>query len=195
MDTFRTFTKKICDPVFNLNSFLQKLSIGLINTIVNFNIELKLLIRKLFSIKIKNLETLNLYTNIIIDNEIDYDYFLQILNNNWISEYTILFNCTSELIITDFPKDVKNLKFFVPHNLEKKLLEPDDIMAMKDHPMTLEVDNNKDYYDDAYWYLKFLFENVYVDKFKNENRIKNMIMGILKYLYFLKTPRINHPIV
>ena len=195
MDTFRTFTKKICDPIFNLNSFLQKLSIGLINTIVNFNIELKLLIRKLFSIKIKNLETLNLYTNIIIDNEIDYDYFLQILNNNWISEYTILFNCTSELIITDFPKDIKNLKFFVPHNLEKKLLEPDDIMAMKDHPMTLEVDNNKDYYDDAYWYLKFLFENIYVDKFKNENRIKNMIMGILKYLYFLKTPRINHPIV
>ena len=195
IDTFRTFTKKICDPIFNLNSFLQKLSIGLIKTIVNFNIELKLLIRKLFSIKIKNLETLNLYTNITIDNEIDYDYFLQILNNNWISEYTILFNSTSELIITNFPKDIKNIKFFVPHNLERKLLEPDDIMEMKNNPITLEVDNNKDYYDDSYWYLKFLFENVYVDKIKNENRIKNMIMGILKYLYFLKTPKISHPII
>ena len=66
---------------------------------------------------------------------------------------------------------------------------------MKGHPMTLEVDNNKDYYDDAYWYLKFLFENKYIDKFKNENRIKNMVMGILKYLYFLKTPKINHSVI
>ena len=195
LDTFRIFTNKICDPIFNLYSFLQKLSIGLIKTIVNFNIELKFLIRRLFSIKIKNLESLNLYTNIIIDNDIDYDYFLQILNNNWISEYTILFNCNSELIISNFAKDKKNIKFFVPHNLERKLLDPDDIMEMKDNPITLEVDNNKDYYDDSYWYLKFLFENVYVDKIKSEKRIKNLIMGILKYLYFLKTPKIHHPVI
>ena len=190
--TLKIFCDKICSPIFNLNSLLQQLSIGILNSIINFSIELKLLLRKLFNVKIKNLLSLNLYSNIIIDNEIDYDYLLQILNNNWISEYNIILNYKSEFMMASFSDDVTNIKFFVPHNLEKKLLDPDDIMALNDNPIALEVDNNKDYYDEAYWYLKYLFENVYVDKIKSEKRNKNMIMGILKYLYFLKTPKISH---
>ena len=193
--TFKILCEKICNPIFNLNSLLQGLSIGLLNSIIDFTIEIKLLLRKLFNIKIKNLLSLSLYTNIIIYNEIDYDYLLQILDNNWISEYTILFNYKSSIIISSLSDDIKNIKFFVPHNLEKKLLEPDDIMKLRNNPITLEVDNNKDYYDDAYWYLKYLFENVYVDKIKNEKRNKKMIMGILKYLYFLKTPKINNLVI
>lgn len=190
--TLKTFCEKICNPIFNINSLLQQLSIGILNSIINFSIELKLLLRKLFNIKIKNLLALSLYSNIIIDNEIDYDYLLQILNNNWISEYNIILNYQSEFMMASFSDDTANIKFFVPHNLEKKLLEPDDIMALNDNPIALEVDNNKDYYDEAYWYLKYLFENVYVDKIKSEKRNKNMIMGILKYLYFLKKPKISH---
>ena len=189
--TFKILCDNICSPDFNLNSSLKKLSIGLLNSIIEFNIDIKYLLRKLFSIKIRNLTILNLYTNIIID-EIEYDYLLQILNNNWISEYTLFFNSQSELVMDRITEDIKKLKFFIPHNLEKKLLEPDDIMNLNDNPITLDVDNNKDYYDDSYWYLKYLFEYVYVDKMKNEKRIKNMIMGILKYLYILKTPKINH---
>ena len=190
--TLKIFCDKICNPIFNINSLLQQLSIGILNSIINFSIELKLLLRKLFNIKIKNLLALSLYSNIIIDNEIDYDYLLQILNNNWISEYNIILNYQSEFMMASFSDDTANIKFFVPHNLEKKLLDPDDIMALNDNPIALEVDNNKDYYDDAYWYLKYLFENVYVDKIKSEKRNKNMIMGILKYLYFLKKPKISH---
>jgi hypothetical protein len=190
--TLKIFCDKICNPVFNINSLLQQLSIGILNSIFNFSVDLKLLLRKLFNIKIKNLLSLSLYSNIIIDNEIDYDYLLQILNNNWISEYNIILNYKSEFMMSSFSDDANNIKFFVPHNLEKKLLDPDDIMALNDNPIALEVDNNKDYYDETYWYLKYLFENVYVDKIKSEKRNKNIIMGILKYLYFLKTPKISH---
>ena len=120
----------------------------------------------------------------------------QILNDNWISEYIILLNYESEETILDISFNNKNkLIFFVPHNLEKKLLEPDDIMKLNNNQITFEVDSNKDYYDDAYWYLKYLFEKRYVDKMKNEKRTKNMIMGILKYLYFVKNPKINFPFV
>ena len=195
MYTFKIFCDKICEPLFMINSLLENLSIGLLNSIINFSIELKFLLRKLFNIKIRNLLSLSLYSNILIDNEIDYDYLLQILNNNWISEYNIILNYKSEMMMASFDEDVTNIKFFVPHNLEKKLLDPDDIMALRTNPLTFEVDNNKDYYDEAYWYLKYIFENVHVDKIKNEKRNKNMIMGILKYLYFLKTPKINHPLV
>ena len=191
IDTFKILCDNICNIQFNINSSLQKLSIGLLNSIIDFNIEIKLLLRKLFNIKIRNLTTLKIYSNIIINDDIEYDYLLKILNNNWIYEYTILLNIKSEEITYNFAEDIKHLKFFVPHNLEKKLLEPDDIMNLKGHPITLEVDNNKDYYDEAYWYLKYLFEYVYVDKVKSENKIKNIIMGILKYLYILKTPKIK----
>ena len=196
IDTFQALCNNICNPIFNLNSSLQQLSIGLLKSITNFSIELKLLFRKLFNIKIKNLISLNLYTNLIINDEIDSDYFLQILNDNWISEYTILLNPDSEEVMNEnFLNYQDKLIFFVPHNLERKLLDPDDIMKLNNNPLTLEVDNNKDYYDEAYWYLKYLFENIYVDKIKNEKRIKNMIMGILKYLYFVKEPKINFPYV
>ena len=191
IETFKVLCDNICSNEFNINSSLQKLSIGLLNTIIDFTIEIKLLFRKLFSIKIRQLTTLNIYSNIIINDEIEYAYLLQILNNNWISEYNIILNSNSEKIIYTYPDDIKKLKFYVPHNLEKQLLEPDDIMNLKGNPITFEVDNNKDYYDDAYWYLKYLFENVYVDKMKSANKNKKMIMGILKYLYFLKTPKIH----
>ena len=193
--TFKILCEKICSPVFNLNSSLKKLSIGLLKTIVNLNIEIKLLIRRLFSIKIKNFVSLGLYTNIVIEEELEFDYLLKILDNNWISEYTIVLNSIPIEIMTNYEKNIKNIKFFVPHNLEGKLLEPEDIMALNNNSFASEVDNNKDYYDEAFWYLKYLFENVYYDKNRNEMRIKNMIMGILKYLYFLKTPIINFLLV
>ena len=150
--TFKALCNNICSPLFNLNSSLQQLSIGLLNSITNFSLEIKLLFRKLFNIKIRNLIKLNLYTNLIINDEINSDYLFQILNDNWISEYTILLNHESEETMLDIGFNYKDkLLFFVPHNLEKKLLEPDDIMKLNNNPITFEVDSNKDYYDDAYW--------------------------------------------
>ena len=190
LKTFKSLCDNLCSPYFNINSSLKKLSIGLLNYIINFNTEMKILLRRLFNIKIRNFVSLSLYTNLIINDDFDYDYFLQILNNNWISEYTIILNKKSKKIQS---KDVEKLLFYVPHNLETKLLCSDDIIKFQNNPSFLEIDKNKDFYDVSYWYLKHLFEHVYVDKMKNEKRTKSMIMGILKYLYFLKAPTINIP--
>jgi len=193
--TFKILCDNICTPKFNINSSLEKLSIGLLNSITNFNREMKILLRRLFNIKIRNFISLSLYTNLIINDDVDYDYFIQIINNNWISQYIFLFNNKSDEMMQKLNQNVKSLIFYVPHNLEGKLLETEDVMKLQNNPITLEVDNNKDLYDDAYWYLKYLFEFVYVDKLKNDKRIKNMIMGILKYLYFVKIPKINSPFI
>ncbi len=191
MDTFKALCNNILSLSFNQNSSLEKLSIGLVRSIIDFNIELKILLRRLFNIKLKNLVSFGLYTNIYISDEIEYDYLLKILNNNWISEYTIFFNDKSKQQMKNFYKDVKNLKFYIPHHLEGKLLESDDIMKMQDNPVILEIDNNKDYYDGAFWSLKYVFKKLYIDEFTNEQRIKDIVMGILKYLYFIKVPKIN----
>jgi hypothetical protein len=192
MDTFKKLCKNILSFSFNQNSSLEKLSIGLVKSITDFNIELKLLLRKLFNIKIKNLLSFGLYTNIYISDEMEYDYLLKILNNNWISEYTIFFNDKSKPQIKNLSKDVKNLRFFIPHHLEGRLLESSDIMKMQNNPVILEIDNNKDYNDDAFWSLEYIFRKVHVDEFINEQRIKDIVMGILKYLYFIKIPKINY---
>ena len=192
MDTFKTLCNNILSFSFNKNSSLEKLSIGLVKSITDFNIELKLLLRKLFNIKIKNLISFGLYTNIYISDEMEYDYLLKILNNNWISQYTIFFNDKSKPQIKNLSKDVKNLRFFIPHHLEGKLLESDDIMKMQDNPVILEIDSNKDFNDEAFWSLEYIFKKVHVDEFTNEQRIKDIVMGILKYLYFIKVPKINY---
>ena len=63
---------------------------------------------------------------------------------------------------------------------------------MQHNPVILEIDNNKDYNDDAFWSLEYIFRKVHVDEFINEQRIKDIVMGILKYLYFIKIPKINY---
>ena len=192
MDTFKTLCNNILSFSFNKNSSLEKLSIGLVKSIIDFNIELKLLLRKLFNIKIKNLVSFGLYTNIYIRDETEYDYLLKILNNNWIYEYTIFFNDKSNPQMKNLSKDIKNLRFYIPHHLEGRLLESDDIMKMQENPVVLEIDSNKDYNDEAFWSLEYIFRKVHVDEFTNEQRIKDIVMGILKYLYFIKIPKINY---
>jgi hypothetical protein len=194
IDTFKILCNNILSKSFNRNSCLEKLSIGLLKSITDFDIELKFLLRKLFHIKIKNLVSLNLYSNILISDEIEYNILLKMLDNNWISEYNIYLNNNSEKYMKNFSQDIKKLRFFISHNLEGKLLESEDIMKLQNNPLTLEIDKNKDRYDESFWCLKYIFEKVHVDEFKSEQRNKDIIMGILKYLYFLKIPKIVHPI-
>jgi hypothetical protein len=194
IDTFKILCNNILSKSFNRNSCLEKLSIGLLKSIIDFDIELKILLRKLFHIKIKNLVSLSLYSNIIISDEIEYNFLLKILDNNWISKYTIYLNNKSEKYMKNFSRDIKKLKFFIPHNLEGKLLEAEDIMKLQDYPLALKIDKNEDFYDESFWCLKHIFEKVHFDEFKSEQRTKDIIMGILKYLYFLKIPEIEHPV-
>ena len=190
-ETFKTICHFLYDETFNKESCLKNISIGVSNTIINFDIELKFILRKLFSIKIKSLISLSLYTNIIIKDEIEYDYLLKILNNNWINEYKIVLNSQSNEFIKNYSNDTKNFIFFIPHSLEEKLLNPEDVYHYQKNSACLEIGKNLDKDDDSYWYLKYLFEHKYFDDLSNDYSNKNYIKGILKYLYFQKKPSIK----
>ena len=191
-ETFKNICQFLYSDKFNKQSCLKKISIGLLNTIINFDYEMKFILRKLFSIKIKSLISLSLYTNIILKDEIEYDYLLKILNNNWINEYLLILNSKSYQYFHNFQNDIKNFNFFIPHCLEEKLLNPEDIFSYQNNPALLELSKNLDKDDEAYWCLKYLFENKYINDLSNEHAIKNYIKDILKYLYFQKRPSIKY---
>ena len=54
------------------------------------------------------------------------------------------------------------------------------------------VNKNVDIIDESYWCLKYLFNKVYTDNLKNDERTKQMIFDILKYIYFIKKPSVYH---
>ena len=193
--SFKSLCNNICSYDFNKNSSLERLSISLINSITNLTFDLKLLFEKLFKIKIKNFISLNIFTSIEFTDKYQYLYLLKILNNNWISEYTITFNRTSQSIINENHNEIKKLYYLIPHNLEEKLLEDDDLIKIKNNPKSdvLQcINKHLDKYDESYWYLKYLFTKVYIDDLKSEERTKQIIFDILKYIYFIKTPKIHH---
>ena len=79
--------------------------------------------------------------------------------------------------------------------MEVKLLEDEDLMKIKKNPKSdvlKYVNKNLDKYDESYWYLKYLLTKVYTDNLKSEERTKQIIFDILKYVYFVKTPKIHH---
>ena len=198
--TFKLLSENICTDEFNKNSCLEKLTIGLFNTIREFNIEIKLIFEKLFRLKIKNFTSLNIFTNIEITTKYQYLYLLGILNNNWIPEYKLTFNKIIFSILEDneIKDKLKKIYFLVPHNMEQKLLEDKDIMEIKKFDkknyLIKNINKDLDIYDESYWCLKYLFEHVYTDDLKNDERTKKMIFDILKYIYFIKNPKIIHKI-
>ena len=189
--SFDSLTNYLCKYDFNKSSCLENLTIGLSKNILEFTTEIKILLRKLFNIKISKLVIMNLYTNIIIEDKNNYLYLLNILNNNWIPTYNIILNAFSSSMLYKYRKEIDRLKYFVPHDLENELLEPDDKSKIKNiggRNKESILDPN----DEIFWYLKYLFNNVYTDDIKNDERNKNLVSGILKYLYFEKTPHIEH---
>lgn len=183
--TFKLLCNNICTDEFNRISCLEKLTIGLMSFITDFNIDIQLIFEKLFKIKIKNFFSLNIFTNIEIASKYQYLYLLRILNNNWIPEYKLIFNQKSSTILnnTEIIKKLKNIYYLVPHNMERKLVDNNEFQ---------NTGKNLDIYDESYWYLKYLFEHVYIDNLKNDQRTKQMIFDILKYIYFIKNPKIVH---
>ena len=195
LSTLKMLSEYICTDDFNKSSSLEMLSIGLSGALTEFNTELKIIFEKLFRIKIQNLTKLNIYTNIFISDQFQYLYLLKILDCNWISEYNITFNMNSKNILYENKSKLKNLNFLVPHHLEGKLLVDEDLMKIKEKSFFEKIDKNEDMYDEAYWYLKHIFDHIHVDKITNGERTKLIIYNILKYIYFIKEPKISHIII
>jgi hypothetical protein len=190
--TLKMLSEYICTDDFNRSSSLESLSIGLSGALTYFNTDLKIIFEKLFRIKIQNLTKLNIYTNIFISDKFQYFYLLKILDCNWISEYNITFNFNSKNLLFENKNKLNDLQFLVPHHLEGKLLVDEDLVKIKDKSFIEKIDKNEDMLDEAYWCLKHIFDHVHVDKITNGERTKFIIYNILKYIYFIKPPKVNH---
>ena len=182
LKTFEYLCNVFCSYQFNENSNLESLSISLKNSITDFNVELKKLFGKLFNVKIKQLESLTLLTNLDLSDKKEYECLLELLNYNWISKYIITFNDNAQEYNTD--ESIEKLKYLVPNKLSKKLLEKRNLEKIKDV---------KDENESAFWYLKYKFNKTYKKDDKNKIRdTKKKIFHILKFINIMKSPELAH---
>ena len=179
--TFKSLISNLVSYKFCSQSILENLGIGLNKTITNFGIGLKFALRNLFNIKLPSLIQLNIYTNVIINNDKNYHYLVNILEDNWISSYTLTFNSKSNEILNKYKNIGNEIKFFVSSKLSKKLFNNNE--------KNIGINDNN---DAIYWYLKYLFNYRYYNSSSTFTTKKNCICSILKYLYVEKNIQIKH---
>ena len=193
LKTLEYLSNVISSYKFNINSGLENLSICLSRSVTDFNSDIKKILAKIFQIKIKELESLTLLTNLDLRNKKDNDDFLNLLNYNWISKYIIIFNGSDQEYNTD--EASAKLNYMVPNLLASKLVQKRELKKIED------IKDKPEFY---YWCLKYMF-NVkkkdnwrmdnnwkYKDKFKNKDGSKKLIFDILKYINIIKNPELNH---
>ena len=189
--TFKELTKYLTSYKFSKNSFLKKLSISLLDSIIEYTNDIKNIFYKIFSIKIKQLTELNLYTNIYMTKDTYIDLF-DIFRNNWTSKLRLILNPKTEFDPIYLEEEKNKIKFLVSHTLEEKLLSKDELITRnkifydKEKKMVKECYKN----DDIYWLVWRLFNK----KGKNKPQVnqKDIIFNVLQYLYFTKNIEISH---
>ena len=159
------------------NSLLEQISISLNKTIIKLEDEVKLLIAKLFYLKIKNLSSISIYTNIEIKSKEEFEEIIKIINNNWISSYLIIFNDKSNNIINNNSKLYKNANL---NYITKKIKKSTNN----------KININIDVSDEIFFCLKTVFNKslgIILDFYSN----KKIISKILNYLYVSKELTLN----
>jgi hypothetical protein len=175
---------------FSINSALERLNIKLLNKITSFNTEIKVILRKLFNIKIKTLLELGLFTNLIINNKANYSYLIKILKYNWIQTYTIILNDESNKII-HINNNLKNdLSFLVPSTLENIVFKETFLKEKKREKNNQKKDQN----DEIFWILKYLFICRYSNNKLSFFEVQNLSFTILQFLYLTSEVKLLHKI-
>ena len=190
--TFESLVYYLSSYKFCKESNLKKVSLRLVKSILNLNMEIYSLLFQIFNIKITNLLELNIYTNIIINKDIEYFYLLNIFNNNWISKSIFTLNKSSDNIINmeECLNKKNKIKFFVPYSAENELLSPGEKIKMKNIRKNNEIKN-----DEIFWILKYIFKIRYScnDNInRNESVAKFLTNNILSYNHFIKNMDIQH---
>lgn len=171
---------------FSCSSNLKYLSLGLLKSITEYNNDIILLLKKLYSIKIQHIIELNIYTNIIIDSKEQYEELIGVLKYSWVSSSNILLNNLSEKIYSKNKIIKNNVNYLVPFFIK-------DIISNNE---------KKDGINICYWYLIHLFNNKQKEKEdKNNNQNTNyniyhisnkIIYGIFRYLCCERKMIISH---
>ena len=195
--TFNELTKFLASYKFCKISSLKKISISLLNSIIEYTDKIKNIFYKIFSIKIKQLTELNIYTNIYINKD-SYIELTDIFKNNWISKCRLVLNPRSEIEINDSNEGINNnIIYLVSRSLEDKLLSSDELVIRNkiffDKDKKNKIVNDKD--DNIFWLSKRLFYIKNKDKKPTLQKFikqKDFIFNILKYAYFTKKVEINY---
>ena len=190
--TLKKLTLFLCSYKFFQNSNLRTLTIGLLYSIIHFNKELEFLLNEIFSIKIRTLLEITVYSNILIKEQ---NNFNKILENNWIYSCNLFLNEKSELFWKKGTTDKKSKKnidkkiiYLLHHELEEEKLTPNEVVLRNKRKMT-KTDCV------IAFYLRYLL----IFKYSKEKNInlsyydqKSIIFNILKYLYFTKTSKVKY---
>ena len=191
MFTFAELINYLTSYKFSSESSLTNLNIKLLNKIIYFNAQIKLLMMQLFNIKIKGLLELKLFTNLIINNKVNYLYLIKILNNNWIPSYYITLNQECQHILYSNNRFQRDIYFIVSPNIESKIYEEYELdLKKRDQNDKTNESNNE-----IFWMLKYIFFNRYSNYSLNFIEVKNIIFSILKYLYLTSNIKLSHNIL
>ena len=181
MVTFKSLIYCVTSYKFGKNSNLRKLSLSLIKSIRRINKELEYLLIRVFSVKMKQLIELNIYSNIIMNKKEEYFDFLNIFKNTCISKCTFILNENSEDVINikECIEKRNNIKYLITFNSEKE---------------NVGQNNNSDI-GEIFWILKYLFQKNFSPK-KDDN-VKDslfifLVNNILSYNYSSKNMLIQH---
>ena len=188
LNTFENLVNYLSSFEFSSKSLLTSLSIKIVRNITYFNTKLKLLLIRLFYIKIKSLLELKFFSNIIINNKTDYLYLLNILKNNWIPSYVILLNEKSKDIQTKFNNLKNEIQFIVSCSIENIIFKNVSLDSIKKKKNGQKNDIN----DEVFWMLKYIFYCRYSKWRLSFTEIKYISFSILKYLYLTSNIKLSH---
>lgn len=183
--TFDNLLQYLTSYDFSINTNLSHLNIKLLRMITNFNIQMKLMLQRLFSINLKNLLELKLCTNLIIDKKANYLFFLKLLHNNWIHSYVITLNKKSRLTVGFFNLFKNNKIYFLVSETIQNIVFQDTFSLMRKHNF---------FSTEIFWILKrYLFkkqkeDDINVGKFG----MQCIIFNILKYLFLTSNVKLEH---
>ena len=183
--TFDNLLQYLTSYDFSINTNLSHLNIKLLRMITNFNIQMKLMLQRLFSINLKNLLELKLCTNLIIDKKANYLFFLKLLHNNWIHSYVITLNKKSRLTVGFFNLFKNNKIFFLVSETIQNIVFQDTFSLMRKHNF---------FSTEIFWILKrYLLkkqkeDDINVGKFG----MQCIIFNILKYLFLTSNVKLEH---
>lgn len=183
--TFDNLLQYLTSYDFSINTNLSHLNIKLLRMITNFNIQMKLMLQRLFSINLKNLLELKLSTNLIIDKKANYLFFLKLLHNNWIHSYVITLNKKSRLTVGFFNLFKNNKIYFLVSETIQNIVFQDTFSLMRKHNF---------FSTEIFWILKrYLFkkqkeDDINVGKFG----MQCIIFNILKYLFLTSNVKLEH---
>ena len=195
--TFKELTKFLTSYKFCKKSSLKRLSISLLDSIIEFSDYIIKIFKKIFSIKIKQLYELNIYSNLLIKDN-NYENLVDIFKNNWISKCRIILNRKTPISIIYLEEEKNNFNYLVSHSLEDKLLSSDELLIRNkiffDKDKKDIIDCDKD--DNIFLITWKLFNKKYKSNLKDKDKKirskKDIIFNTLKYLYFTKNVQIKH---